>query len=123
MSDEYGTWSRHYQESWHERSGDRRLPRWLRVTALAYGSHDNNGHAQFKRGDIALILGSVDGTTGEIIPLSRQRVYECIQLAIELDFLAEGSNARCLIVPAHHARKGKLTDRVKPCPIHVRRAA
>ena len=39
-------WARHYHETWQERAGDARLPFWLRVAALAYGSHTDNGHAQ-----------------------------------------------------------------------------
>lgn len=114
-------WARHYQDTWHERSGDPRLPRWLRIVALAYGCHDNDGHARFKRGDVALVLGSVDHETGAVIPLPRQRVHEAITQAVELGFLAEGSFARCLIVPAHGVRKGPLDTPHKPCPLHVRR--
>lgn len=119
---DHPSWARHYQESWHERSGNRRLPRWLRVLALAYGAHENNGHALFKRGEVALVLGAVDRDTGEVVPLSRQRVHEAVQLAIELDFLGDGSNARCLIVPAHDVKKGPLDQPDKPCPIHLKRA-
>lgn len=104
-----------------ERSGNRRLPRWLRVVCLAYGCHDNAGHARFKRGEVALVLGSIDQKTGAVIPLSRQRVHEAVQLAVELGFLAEGSIPMCLVVPAHDVKKGRLNASVKPCPIHIRR--
>lgn len=114
-------WARHYQDVWHERSGNPMLPRWLRVTALAYGSHDNDGHARFKRGEVALVLGHVDHDTGAVIPLSRQRVHEAVQQAVELGFLAAGSIPRCLIVPAHDVRKGPSDRQERPCPIHVRR--
>lgn len=113
-------WARHYQDEWHNRAGDPRLPHWLRVTALAYGSHQENGHAPFKRGEIALILGSVDATTGEIRPYAN--VGRAIQVAIEYGWLAEGSYWRCLIVPAHVAKKGNL-GRAKACPIHIKRSA
>ena len=122
-AEERQSWARHYQDRWHERSGDRRLPRWLRVVALAYGSHENDGHARFKRGDVALILGTVDHQTGAVVSLSRQRVHEAIQQAIELGFLGLGSNARCLIVPAHDVKKGPLDAPAKPCPIHFRKAS
>lgn len=115
-------WSRHYQDAWHERSGNVRLPRWLRIVALAYGCHDNDGHARFKRGEVALVLGTVDHETGAVIPLSRQRVHEAVQQAVDLGFLAEGSIPMCLIVPAHDVRKGPHEGRAKPCPIHLRRA-
>lgn len=123
QTDDSRTWSRHYQDSWHERSGDSRLPRWFRVVALAYGCHDNAGHARFKRGEVALVLGSVDHVTGAVIPLPRQRVSEAVKQAVELGFLAEGSMPMCLVVPAHDVRKGPHEAKSKPCPIHLRRAA
>ena len=115
-------WARHYQDAWHERAGDRRLPKWLRVAALAYGSHENNGHARFKRGEVALVLGTVDHQTGEVIPLDRRELFRVIGQAVEYEWLMPDSTARCLIVPAHAVKKGSLTAPVKPCPIHVRRA-
>ena len=114
------TWARHYQDVWHERSGDRRLPKWLRVAALAYGSHENNGHARFKRGEVALILAVVDHETGEVVPLDRRAVFRVIQQAVAYGWLDEGSTARCLIVPAHAIKKGRLDAHTEPCPIHVR---
>lgn len=116
------SWARHYQDVWHERSGNARLPRWLRVVALAYGCHDNDGHARFKRGEIALVLGSVDQETGAVIPLSRQRVHEAVRQAVDLGFLGEGSLPMCLIVPAHDVKKGPLDHQSKPCPIHIKRS-
>lgn len=114
MSDEYGTWARHYQEAWHSRSGDPRLPHWLRVAALAYGSHGENGHARFKRGEVALILGRVEPLTGEIHPYANVR--RAIGEAISYGWLDDGSYWGCLIVPAHAIRKGRLTS-VKSCPL------
>lgn len=113
-------WARHFQDEWQYRAGDPRLPYWLRVAALAYGSHQENGHAPFKRGQIALILGSVDAETGEIRPYPNVR--RAIAVAIEYGWLAEGSYWRCLIVPAHVAKKGNI-GRANPCPIHVKRDA
>jgi hypothetical protein len=120
--DDGRTWSRHYQDTWHERSGDPRLPRWFRLVCLAYGSHDNSGHARFKRGEVALVLGAMDQATGEVIPLSRQRVHEAVRQAVELGFLSEGSIPMCLVVPAHDVRKGANDAAPKTCPVHVRRA-
>lgn len=121
-AEESRPWSRHYQDVWHERSGNGRLPRWLRVVALAYGSHDNDGHARFKRGEVALVLAG-PFQPGEVPkPLSRQRVHEAVQQAVDLGFLADGSIPMCLIVPAHDVRKGPHEGRSKPCPVHARRS-
>jgi hypothetical protein len=116
-------WARHYQDIWHERAGDKRLPKWLRVAALAYGSHENNGHARFKRGEVALVLATVNHDTGEVVPLDRRELFRVIHQAVEYEWLVDGSTARCLIVPAHAVKKGPLKGPVKPCPIHVRKAA
>lgn len=110
-------WSRHYQDEWQSRAGDRRLPYWLRVAALAYGSHSDNGHARFKRGEIALVLGDVS-PDGEIRPYVH--VGRAIADAVTYGWLEPESFWGCLIVPAHAVKKGSYT-RAKPCPIHVRR--
>ncbi len=122
-ADENLPWARHFQDVWHERSGDDRLPKWLRVSALAYGSHQNNGHANFKRGEVALVLATVDRESGAIYPLDRRDVFRAVHQAIQYGWLEEGSSARCLIVPAHAIKKGRLGDTDQPCPIHVRRRA
>jgi hypothetical protein len=114
------SWARHYQETWQSRAGDPRLPYWLRVAALAYGSHADNGHARFKRGEIALVLGSVDRATGQIAPY--ENVGRAIKDAIEYGWLEAESYWSCLVVPAHAVKKGSLTQPAVPCPIHARRA-
>ena len=109
------TWARHYQDEWQARAGDPRLPYWLRVAALAFGSHADNGHARFKRGEIALILGTLDQSTGEI--RSFANVRREIGRAVEYGWLEPGSYWGCLIVPAHSIRKGDLGTRQAPCPL------
>lgn len=111
-------WARHYQHEWQERAGDNRLPYWLRVAALAYGSHTDNGHARFKRGEIALILGDIDRTTGQIRPYANAR--RAIATAIEYGWLEPESFWACLVVPAHAIKKGHHASG-NPCPIHVKR--
>ncbi len=112
-------WARHYQEVWLERAGDPALPDWLRVASAAYGRHRANGHATFKRGQLALILASVDPETGAVVPLDRRHLYRAIQTAINHRWLSDRSTARCLIVPAH-AVTGGLGDAQEECPQHVR---
>lgn len=107
MSDEHTRpWARHFLDVWQERAGDPRLPPWFRVAALAYGSHQNNGHAPFKPGQVALVLGGIDASTGEFIPC--RNVTRPISLAVEFGLLAPGSYHRCLIVPSHAVRKGAM---------------
>ncbi len=111
-------WARHYHETWQERAGDDRLPYWLRVTALAYGSHLDNGHARFKRGEIGIVLGKVDADTGELLPFTN--VTRSIETAVEYGWLEPESFWGCLVVPAHAIKKGEH-GRKPVCPIHAKR--
>jgi hypothetical protein len=96
-------------------AGDPRLPYWLRVAALAYGCHTNNGHARFKRGEVALVLAAVDEVTGEVRPFTNVRRE--IARAVEFGWLEDGSYWGCLIVPAHSIKKGEYGS-VSPCPLN-----
>lgn len=107
------TWARHYLEEWQRRAGDPRLPHWLRVAAAAYGLHQENGHAPFKSGQLALILGSPGKPY--------KNVTRAIEDAVEYGWLGEGSFHRCLIVPMDVARKGSLTAKPAPCGFHTQR--
>ena len=63
------------------------------------------------------MLGRVDRETGELHLAPRQRVHEAIQGAVKAGFLAEGSNASCLIVPGHAVSKTN-GDVDEPCTRH-----
>lgn len=108
-------WSRHYQNVWQERAGDARLPAWLRIASLAYGSHAANGHAQFKAGEIGLVLGSVDRVSGVITPMHKSNVQRALNKAIEYGWLGQTSRSTCLVVPGHAVvgGMGKASDE---CP-------
>lgn len=103
-------WARHYFEEWQRRAGDPRLPYWLRVAALAYGSTLDNGHAPFKRGDIAVTLGD----PGQ----PYKHVARAIDTAVEYGWLEEGSYWRCLIVPARAVKKGPYRSPTV-CTLHT----
>ncbi len=113
-------WARHFQLPWEERAGDSRLPLWMRVVCLAFGRHRSNGHAPFAPGQVALVLSTVDPDSGEIHAPSRQEVYRAIRAAVSYGFLAEGSSARCLQVPAHAVTGGMGSHRA-PCSYHDRK--
>lgn len=113
-------WARHYQEEWQRRAGNPSLPYWLRVVSAAYGSHQDNGHAVFKRGELSLILGTVDRETGEVIRYPN--LERAIKDAVAYGWLAEGSFWGCLIVPAHAIKKG-AHGHSPPCPVHLKRAS
>lgn len=104
-------WARHYQTIWLERAGDARLPHWLRVAALAYGSHAANGHAPFAPGQIGIVLGDPG------LPLHRGNVQRAIRVAVKYGWLSPNSGSRCLVVPAH-AIEGGVGSRFHACHHH-----
>ena len=91
---------------------------WLRVAALAFGNHEDNGHAKYKRGRIALVLGKVNPESGEVEPYTN--VGRAIQTAVEYGWLAPESFWGCLVVPAHAVKKGEHGHN-PVCPVHRRR--
>jgi hypothetical protein len=105
----------HRQTIWMERAAnhaaDPTLPLWIRVASLAFGCHRRNGHAPFRSGEIAEILG----TPGK--PLSKTSVANAVRLAKRADWIAQESNARCLVVPPH-AVTGGLGHPNDRCPVH-----
>lgn len=108
-------YSMHYQSVWRERAASRAanpaMPAWIRVAALAFGCHRRNGHASFKTGEIAEILG----TPGK--PLSPSSVSNAIKLAKNAGWIDGQSTARCLVVPPH-AVVGGLGHPNDRCAIH-----
>lgn len=105
----------HRQAVWKERAANRAanptMPLWIRVASLAFGCHRANGHAAFKLGEIAELLGK----PGE--PLSAQSVSNAIKLAKNSGWIAQESTSRCLVVPPH-AVSGGLGHPNERCPIH-----
>jgi hypothetical protein len=98
--------SQHRQSTWLARAHDVRLPLWLRVAALAYGSHRRNGHAAFKPGWLAAVLEK---------PASD--ISKAIGRAKEYGFIDEASTARCLVVPSDKIAGG-IGHPHDPCPVH-----
>jgi hypothetical protein len=115
-------WAKHYQQEWQARAGNPRLPLWLRVASLAYGTHLGNGHANFHPGEIAVALTTVDTTTGLMHSPKRQDINRAIKAAVSHDWLAERSGSTCLVVPGH-AISGGLGNPAAPCPVHENEAA
>ncbi|WP_432477200.1 hypothetical protein [Nocardioides sp. GXQ0305] len=95
----------HRQAAWHADALNPRFPLALRVAYLAMGTHRANGHAVFKQGEVAAVLGRVD-EDGHHAPADRRTVYRAIRQAIDFGMLAEGSGALCLIVPRHRIAGG-----------------
>jgi hypothetical protein len=114
-------WTKHYQAEWENRAADVGLPLWLRVAALAYGRHEANGHANFRRGELSWILGRPPSAASPSFKrVDRTYLRNAIAVAVRHKWLAEGSCSECLVVPAH-AVEGPVGNPDKPCPVHDRK--
>ena len=67
------SWSKHDRAFWLERSEDPVQPLGVRVTALAYAHHSENGHAHFEPGEVCKRLTRVD-VLSSLTVCSSQRV-------------------------------------------------
>ena len=114
-------WTAHAQVAWENRAADATLPAWLRIVCYAYGQHEANGHANFRRGQLSWLLGKPPTATEGFTRADKYAVRDAIATAVKHGWLAEGSCSECLIVPAH-AIEGPLGDASKVCPVHDRRA-
>lgn len=112
--------SMHFQKVWLERAANTRLPLWARLVSLAYGNHEANGHANFKRGDLGFVLGTPPRDGEPPIMVSKYALRDALNLAIEIGWLDPRSCTECLVVPAH-AITGGLGDPEKPCVVHERK--
>lgn len=109
-------WSRHFQEAWAEDALNPTYPMPLRVAFLAFGRHRANGHAMFRQGEVANVLGRFDGH-GTWVPADRRTVHRAIAKAISYRLLEEGSKALCLVVPSHRITGG-MGSPDTPCKRH-----
>jgi hypothetical protein len=107
----------HCQAEWGARAGNPVHPLWLRVAAFAYARHRRNGHANFEPGELSWILGKPGDGKWDDVPTPR--VSEAIKLAKQYAWIAEESNAKCLVVPGH-AVQGGLGHAGEKCSVHVR---
>lgn len=97
-----GYWTKHYQDAYLEDAANPRYPLAIRVAYLAYGTHKANGHARFRQGEVAKVLGGLED--GTFVPASRYAVNRAINTAIDYGLLAKDSRALCLVVPGHRIR-------------------
>ncbi len=120
------TWAKHYQDAWvADAAKFDTLPIWFRMMALAYGSHKANGHANFRRGDLAKVLGE-PGPEGEWRPIDKGTIQKYIRYLISVNLLDPQSCSECLVVPRHRIEGGGTdykTGGNSPCPVHMRKAA
>lgn len=93
--------SGHRNKHWLDKAINPEHPPALRVYFVALGRRRVGGHAPLRGGELAELLIDGDGT----IP-DRRRVAKAIRQCVQYGYLAEGSNALCLIVPTDDVRGG-----------------
>jgi hypothetical protein len=91
-------------------------PLAVRVLFAAMGRHDRNGHARFRSGELADVLGSIDVTTGEVRPARRDSVSDAIKAAKRLGYITDESTVRCLVLSRHVFQKSWGSP--APCAVH-----
>jgi hypothetical protein len=117
-----GPWAKHFQIDWDNRAANHNLPLWLRVVCLAYGRHEANGHANFQRGELSVILGTPPNGQNPFKRADRTHIRNAIAAAVRHGWLAEGSCSECLVVPGHAIEKNWGNPHA-PCPVHERKVA
>ncbi|MCZ2837091.1 hypothetical protein [Modestobacter sp. VKM Ac-2985] len=91
-------------------------PLAVRVLFAAMGQHDRNGHARFRSGELADVLGSIDVTTDEVRPARRDSVSDAIKAAKRLGYITDESTVRCLVLSRHVFQKSWGSS--DPCAVH-----
>jgi hypothetical protein len=104
----------HRQSFWEEQAATLPLA-WQRLGAIAFATHKRNGHANFKPGDLAMMLGRPGPDGWE--SLSPTHLSNLIATAKKAGWLAPESNSRCLVVPCH-AIQGGLGNPNDKCAVH-----
>ncbi len=86
----------HYFTFWAGRAQSKDIPGWLRIVALAYSSHQKNGHAPFHLGGKSTLYESlgIDDSRNSKLNLQRD-----IRKAVANGFLSPESNIHCLVLP------------------------
>jgi hypothetical protein len=91
-------------------------PLAVRVLFAAMGRHDRNGHARFRPGELADVLGSIDVMTGEVRTARRDSVSDAVKAAKRLGYIGEESTVRCLVLSRHCFQKS--WGSADPCEVH-----
>jgi hypothetical protein len=105
------TWVRHFQSPMFERAQDSDLPLWQRVAFLAWAKCRPNGHATFRRGELARFFAQ-----------DRANLQRAIREAVTRGWIDPQSCAECLVPNPHEVQGGWGGDAEAPCAVHERKA-
>lgn len=92
-------------------------PLAMRLVFASIARADRHGHAPYRRGELAEVLGKIDTTNGEIIPATKPD--KAVRHAIRLGMVSDDSTVRCIRLPQRLVQNASAP--VKPCIHSVRR--
>jgi hypothetical protein len=102
-------WLSHIIESPSEQTDTRIMAAaWVRMTF--------DGHAHFKRSELAHSIELVNKRTGELAPIKADALNKAIDRLIERGWLSHGSWSRDLIVPGFTVQNGQASHKSTRCP-------
>ena len=96
---------------YRRKAKDPRHPLVYRLHFAAIGRANCIGHAEFGPGELSRILSGEDGQ-----PANASSVSRAIRSGLDLDLVAPGSRARCLVLGHHAFRKERFGGR--DCKTH-----
>lgn len=83
----------------------------MRLVYAAIGYTNNIGHAEFGPGELRKALQTLNPDTGELVSPTAAQVSKAISRMTVAGELADGSNARCLVLPEGMWQKeGRMED-------------
>lgn len=86
---------------------------WFHVYAAAMARCKPNLHAEFKSGELPMLLGRQDGS--EFVPMNAHRLDTLIRECVCRGLLEKRSGRLCLVLPADHFAC-ELPGSTSPCP-------
>lgn len=95
-------WNKVSKKDCERLARDADAPLWLRVYFAAQWRLNQIGHAEFQSGELADVLTDKDGKRP-----SDGSVSNAVTRAKSKGLIDGESNARCLVLPHHHARTEK----------------
>lgn len=90
----------------------------MKLMLLALGKMNNGGHAVFEPGYLSKHLATVNGTTGEVKPMSRENISRIKRNLARAGLLVNATGGvTCVWVSARYVQRSKQNGGFR-CPFH-----
>lgn len=114
-------WHKLYRRQAATVAGEPLLGLDMRLFFLAVSRAGFNGHAEFRRGELADWLKKYNLSTGAVSTYTERRFQKVISDGVAANIYGPGSNVRCLIVASHLVDVDRPPSSWKVCPEHHHR--